>query len=227
MPAPRKLHDKYFKQAKAEGYLARSAFKLKEINERIKLLHRGDRILDLGCAPGSWLQVASEVAGPKGLIVGIDLLDTDPRALDWGPAKVIAEKGDAFDPGNAPRWLMHIRTPEDPGRLFDAVMSDMAPNTSGHGDDLVSARYCSQILDVLPAVLRPGGNATMKIFEGAETQNVLRKAQRLFVKARLFKPEACRDVSRETYIVAQSFSPPDAPEAAPRRAGPPAPRPGW
>lgn len=227
MPAPRKLHDKFFKQAKAEGYLARSAYKLKEINDRIKLLHSGDAVLDLGCAPGSWMQVASEITGSRGVVVGIDLLDTDERALAWGPARKIAEKGDAFNPGNAARWLFHIRSPQAPARLFDVVMSDMAPNTSGHGDDLVSARYCSQIVDLLPSVLRENGSCTMKIFEGAETQNVLRRVQKCFVKARLFKPDACRDVSRETYIVAQHYRPPTPAASSAPKAGPPAPKPGW
>jgi len=71
--ARRVLHDRYFKQAKDEGYLARSAYKLRELNERKRLLGKGDRVLDLGCAPGSWLQVASETVGPRGLVVGVDL----------------------------------------------------------------------------------------------------------------------------------------------------------
>ena len=71
--AQRKLHDEFFKKAKAEGYLARSAYKLQEINERKKLFGRGARVLDLGCAPGAWLQIASEVVGPRGAVVGIDL----------------------------------------------------------------------------------------------------------------------------------------------------------
>jgi len=84
MPAPRKLHDRFFKQAKAEGYVARSAYKLLEINEKKRLIRRGSRVLDLGCAPGSWLQVVEKIIGdnphsphnPHGLAVGIDLQPT-------------------------------------------------------------------------------------------------------------------------------------------------------
>lgn len=227
MPQPRKLHDEYFKKAKAEGYLARSAYKLKEIDERFRLFRLGDRVLDLGCAPGSWLQSASEAVGKTGVVVGIDLLDTDERALTWGQAKIIVEKGDAFAE-NADRWLSHIRNELNPSRLYDVVMSDMAPNTSGHGDDLVSARYCRQILQLLPRVLRPGGNMTMKIFEGAEFAGVVKETERLFSRAKAFKPHACRDVSRETYIVAAGFKPQVAGNAATiGKGGPPAPKAGW
>lgn len=227
MPQPRKLHDEYFKRAKAEGYLARSVYKLKEIDERYRLFRAGDRVLDLGCAPGSWLQMASEVVGSTGVVVGIDLLKADERVLTWGPAKIIVEQGDAFAE-NADRWLAHIRNELNPGRFYDVVMSDMAPNTSGHGDDLVSARYCRQILDLLPRVLRPGGNMTMKIFEGAEFRGVVKETQRLFSRAKSFKPHACREISRETYIIAAGFKPHVA-ERSPNagRGGPPAPKAGW
>jgi 23S rRNA (uridine2552-2'-O)-methyltransferase len=231
MPQPRKLHDKFFRQAKAEGYLARSAYKLKEIDERHRLLRPGDRVLDLGCAPGSWLQVASELVGATGVVVGIDLLETNPAAATWGESvgggKVLPELGDAF--AADPRHLLgHIRNDLNPGRLFDVVLSDMAPNTSGHGDDLLSARLCRRVLELLPAVLRPGGHMTMKIFEGAEYPAVIRETQGMFAKAKGFKPHACRDVSRETYIVAQGFRASGREVVKPpSRSGPPAPKAGW
>jgi 23S rRNA (uridine2552-2'-O)-methyltransferase len=227
MPQPRKLHDAYFRQAKAEGYVARSAYKLKEIDERHRLFRPGDRVLDLGCAPGSWLQTASEAVGKTGVVVGIDLLETNPIATSWGEAKVIAEIGDAFN-ASAEHLLAHIRNELNPGRFFDVVISDMAPNTSGHGDDFLSARLCRRVLELLPEVLRPGGNLTMKIFEGTDYMDVVRETQAIFARAQGFKPHACRDVSRETYIVAKGFRPRAAamPKAA-ARSGPPAPKPGW
>lgn len=227
MPQPRKLQDAYFRQAKAEGYLARSAYKLKEIHERHRIFRKGDRVLDLGCAPGSWLQTASEAVGKTGVVVGIDLLDTNPVATSWGEATVIAEIGDAFA-ASPDHLLAHIRNELNPGRFFDVVISDMAPNTSGHGDDFASARLCRRVLELLPDVLRPGGNLTMKIFEGADYMDVVRETQAIFSKAQGFKPRACREVSKETYIVARGFRPHAAPPPkAPVRSGPPDPKPGW
>ncbi|MFM9995411.1 MAG: SAM-dependent methyltransferase [Phycisphaerales bacterium] len=193
----RVLHDPFFKQAKAEGYLARSAYKLKEIQERFKLMPRGGRVLDLGCAPGSWLQVAAETVGPKGTVVGIDL--TEVRH-DFGP-NVRAVKGDvnAIDPGALTAAA---------GGLFDAVLSDMAPNTSGAGDDFLSARLCRRVLELTPSLLRHGGASVMKILEGTDYPDVLRETRAMFAAARGFKPKASREVSREMYVVATGFKAP-------------------
>lgn len=134
--ARRVLHDQYFKQAKAEGYLARSAYKLTELDERFKLIRKGSRVLDLGCAPGSWLQVAAERVGESGVVVGIDLKRVDAKLAP----QVATLVGDIEQ--TAPEALTALA-----GGLFDLVLSDMAPNTSGHGDDLVSARLCRRVLD--------------------------------------------------------------------------------
>jgi 23S rRNA (uridine2552-2'-O)-methyltransferase len=201
--AQRKLHDRYFRQAKAEGYLARSAYKLTEINDRFRLIRTGARVLDVGCAPGSWLQVAAELAGPQAAIVGIDL----KRVEHPMPANVTALVGDIekSPPGS-------LTGPA--GGAFDLILSDMAPNTSGHGDDLVSARLCRSLLALLPGLLAPGGALAMKIFEGQEYPLVLRETQRLFREAKGFKPKASREVSREMYIVAKGYRAPDAARSA-------------
>ena len=90
---------------------------------------------------------------------------------------------------------------------FDVVLSDMAPNTTGHGDDFLSARLCERVLDLCPALLKPGGRLAMKIFEGAAYPDVLRRAGRMFREAKGFKPKASRDVSREMYIVGHGYEP--------------------
>ncbi|MBM4109439.1 MAG: RlmE family RNA methyltransferase [Phycisphaerae bacterium] len=201
MPQPRRLHDRYFRQAKAEGYLARSAYKLAEIDDRKKLLRPGDRVLDLGCAPGSWLQVAAERVGPAGVVVGLDLKES---AAGLG-ARVLALQGDVFetDPADLARAAASVAGGEP--RAFDVILSDMAPNTSGHGDDLVSARLCRRVLEIVPELLRPGGHLVVKIFEGAEYPGVLGEAGAMFGEARGFKPKASREVSREMYIVAKGL----------------------
>ncbi|MGD9693801.1 MAG: SAM-dependent methyltransferase [Phycisphaerales bacterium] len=195
--APRRvLHDKYFKQAKEEGYLARSAYKLKELQQRFGLIRKGDRVLDLGCAPGAWLQVALEVVGPDGVVVGLDLKEVDERLVPGAFSMV----GDAFEID--PKALMG-----ESGKPFDVVLSDMAPNTSGHGDDLRSSHLCHRVLDVVGAVLRPGGNMAMKILEGAMYNEVLQRTKGMFPDAKGFKPKASREVSREMYIVGTRHRP--------------------
>ncbi len=225
MPQPRKLHDRFFKQAKAEGYLARSAYKLKEIQERYPLIRPGDFVLDLGCAPGSWLQVASELTGRDGVVVGIDLKPTDERALAWGPARVVAKVGDAFT-ADASSLLSELGVEH---RMFDVLLSDMAPNTSGHGDDLLSSRLCRRVLELAPAVLRPGGMLAMKILEGSEYPAVLAETGAMFSQARGYKPQSSRDVSREIFIIARNFVGPSQSAGTRRvgKGGPPKPGAGW
>lgn len=216
--ARRVLHDRYFKQAKAEGYLARSAYKLKEIDERFGVLRKNMRVLDVGCAPGSWLQVAAERIGDGGRVVGIDL-----KPVEHGlPGNVVAIEGDIerISAGDL------IETGH--GR-FHAVISDMAPNTSGHGDDLVSARLCRSLLDLLPKLIEPGGHLVMKILEGQEYPHVLRETGALFMKAKGFKPKASREISREMFIVGASYRGPTVSPDAESMEGstPPGPVEGW
>ncbi|MBX3357815.1 MAG: RlmE family RNA methyltransferase [Phycisphaeraceae bacterium] len=199
MAQRRQLHDRYFKQAKAEGYRARSAFKLKQIDERRHLIRRGDRVLDLGCAPGAWLQVASELVGPDGLVVGLDLQEID-EAL---PPNVRAARGDVFKIPYEQYLAMAG------GEPFDVVLSDMAPNTEGGGggssDHFRSINLCRRVLELVPAVLKDRGHLAMKVFEGEAYPELLRDTTRLFRDTKGFKPDASRDVSREMYIVAKSF----------------------
>jgi 23S rRNA (uridine2552-2'-O)-methyltransferase len=197
--AQRKLHDRYFKQAKAEGYLARSAYKLKEIDERKRVIRPGARVLDLGCAPGAWLQVAAELAGPTGVVVGIDLSEIPAGILKQLGASVRVKQADAYEID--PAELIAAA-----GGPFDTVLSDMAPNTSGSGDDYLSERLCRRVLDLLPAVLRPGGSLAMKVFEGELYPALLRDTARIFREAKGFKPQASREMSREIYIVALGYS---------------------
>lgn len=201
MPRKRELHDRYFRQAKTEGYAARSAFKLKEIQERHRLIKRGDRVLDLGCAPGSWLQVCAELVGPEGRVVGIDLLRT--RVPPMPNVNVI--EGDIY--ATDPVTLRNLAYPELSGEppQFDVVISDMAPNTSGHGDHFLSVRLCRRILELLPSLLRSSGAATMKIFEGEEFPEFVKECRAAFGSVWIFKPKASRDVSRETYIIAKGY----------------------
>lgn len=197
MPQPRKLHDRYFKQAKAEGYVARSAYKLLEINEKFRIVRVGDRVLDLGCAPGSWMQVAAKTVGGRGLVVGVDLQAVGPNVAPG--ARTV--QGDIFKV--EPATLLELS-----GSLFNVVLSDMAPATTGHGDDFLSVRLCRRVLEILPPLLSPGGSLAMKVLEGEEFPELLREVRALFARVKGFKPDSSRDVSREMFIVAGGYRPP-------------------
>lgn len=213
----RVLHDKYFKQAKREGYLARSAYKLIEIDERRRVIPRAGKLLDLGCAPGSWLQVLAERAGDKGRVVGIDL----KRVTEPMPDRVRTVVGDFT--AIEPEILLG-----DDAELFDAVFSDMAPDTSGHGDDFLSARLCQAIVDRLPVLLRRGGACVMKVLEGGGTPELIKRCKGCFVEAKPYKPDATREVSREIYLVCKKYRPPKSPNRAPAHpSAPPPPVEGW
>lgn len=217
--AKRVLHDKYFRQAKREGYLARSAYKLMEIDDKRRVIQRAGRVLDLGCAPGSWLQVLSERVGDKGTVFGIDLKPVTSEM----PENVRAIVGDftTVDPAD----LIGSLGGEQP--RFDGVFSDMAPDTSGHGDDFMSARLCQEIVDRLPALLRKGGHCVMKVLEGGGTPELIKRCKGCFEEAKPLKPKATREISKEIFLVCKRYRPPKAMNTEPRPTGQPAPVPGW
>ncbi len=159
-------------------------------------MRRGDRVLDLGCAPGAWLQVAAEHIGASGLAVGVDLVAVEPGL----PANTRSHVGD-ITVVTAAEMLGWIRTSEDADAMYDVVISDVAPNTTGAGDHFRSERLCRRVLEIAREVLRPGGNLTMKVFEGELYPALLRDTGRMFREAKGFKPEASRDPSREIYII--------------------------
>ncbi len=196
MARPRVLHDEYFKRAKAEGYVARSAYKLLEINEKRNLIKVADKVIDLGCAPGSWLQVVQEVIGLRGRAMGVDLQEVNPTILRPTVRTMV---GDAFtiDPELMLGWFK--------GHKADVLLSDMAPNTSGHGDDHLSARLCRRVLELAPHVLRGGGNLVMKVLEGADMPDLIVETRALFIDAGTTKPDSSRDVSREVFICARGL----------------------
>lgn len=221
MAQRRELHDAYFRKAKAEGYVARSAYKLRQINDRKRLIRPGDRVLDLGCAPGSWLQVASEIVGPAGVVAGLDLKPISPPPGGM-PHNVRAAEGDIFAASATDLLAIGgIGTDGDAHEGYDVVLSDMAPNTAGGGggsaDHFRSVELCRRILALLPGILRPGGNLAMKVFEGEAYPALLRETAAFFAEAKGFKPDASRDVSREIYIVAKGYRPPAGVASKPDR----------
>jgi len=225
----REVQDHYFREAKREGFLSRAAYKLIEIDERRRALAPGDRVLDVGAAPGSWMQVAHRRVGPRGFVVGIDL---QPIAFRPGAnARVFEADFTAIDPAALLEPLRSLppRRSDRAGEIarYDAVISDMAPNTTGDrsSDHFMSARLCEALLDRLPAILRRGGNLVMKAYEGEMYPSILARSKSMFDDCRGFKPKASRSESVEMYIVAHGFRPPTGASATPR-ADESAPAPG-
>lgn len=196
----RVLHDEYFNRAKAEGYVARSAYKLKQIQEHRPLIRRGMRVLDLGCAPGAWLQVAGELVGPTGQVIGLDLTPV----LHQFPANVHTVVGDIYQIDPADLLGVGVATGGEPS-LFDVVLSDMAPNTSGHGDHERSIRLCDRVVELLPDLLKPTGALVIKVFEGSEYPRFLKDLRERFARVKGFKPRASRDVSVEMYVIGEGY----------------------
>ena len=220
----REIHDHFFKQAKAEGYRSRAAYKLVEIDDRKRLLRRGDWVVDAGCAPGSWLQVAAARVGPQGRVVGLDLKECSPRGLPEGVRLVQADLNDATLDQLLGPWEAQRAAAGRAGRPpFDAILSDIGPDTTGDpsGDSVRSIRLCHVLLDRAAEWLRPGGNLAMKVYEGGDYPELLRRARTLFEDAKGYKPEASRSESVEIYLIGKGWRrkaepAPDGPQAPAR-----------
>jgi 23S rRNA (uridine2552-2'-O)-methyltransferase len=189
----RQINDPFVAEARAKGYRSRAAFKLREIDDRFRVIRRGARIVDLGCAPGGWLQIAVE-RGARA-VVGVDLLPVDPLA----GASVIQQ--DFTDPACGPRLIQLL------GGAPDVILSDMAPNTTGHRqtDHLRIVGLIEAAVDFALDVLAPGGAFISKAFQGGETGALLARLKRNFTHVRHVKPKASRAESSELYLLATGF----------------------
>jgi 23S rRNA (uridine2552-2'-O)-methyltransferase len=196
----RQLNDPYVARARREGYRARSAYKLVEIDDRYHLLAPGQRVIDLGAAPGGWCQVAAaRVKSPPEapLVVGIDLLPVDPI-----PGVVLLQK-DFLDP-DAPGLLRQAL-----GGPADVVLSDLAAATTGHRatDHLRTEHLAETAADFALSVLAPGGHFLSKVFQGGTEGALLTLLKRHFATVHHVKPKASRAESVELYVLARGFRP--------------------
>lgn len=193
MPKAYHVKDHYFQKAKEDGYRARSAYKLMEIQRKFSLVQVGDKVLDLGAAPGSFLQVLAKWVGPKGKVWGLDL-----QTIEAIPGVKTAQV-DIFDVENLTEVLEEDR--------FNVVTSDLAPATSGikDVDQVRSVELSLQALRVAQAYLVPGGRMIVKIFQGEDFSGFLKEFRARFNKVKCFKPLASRDRSRETYVMGWGF----------------------
>jgi 23S rRNA (uridine2552-2'-O)-methyltransferase len=195
----RQLNDPYVARAKAEGYRSRAAYKLKELDERYRLLKKGMRVVDLGAAPGGWSQIAAVATGSTEehpLVIGIDYLEMDPI-----PGVVLLKQD--FTEDAAPAALIAALG----GRKADIVLSDMAAPTTGHKatDHLRIASLVEIAAAFAIDVLTPGGTFVAKVLQGGTEHELLATLKRHFATTLHAKPKASRAESAETYLVARGF----------------------
>jgi len=190
--------DHFHQRAKREGYRSRAAYKLLEIQQNQRLLRPGHRVIDLGCWPGGWLQVAAEAVGPRGRIVGVDLAAIDPPLKN---ENVIAFCADLTQPIVLKELLEHLGGPAD------VVLSDAAPKMTGIrvADHAREGALLEGVEALLGGLLRAGGTLLLKILDGPDAQLVDRRLRGEFETAKTVKPSATRRGSRERYLLGRGY----------------------
>ena len=187
----KKIKDHYFHKAKRDGYVARSAYKLEEIDKKHRLLRKGNLVLDLGCSPGSWLQYAAGKVGEQGQVLGVDL-QTVKLSL---PKNVKVLQADIFE--------MTVKDFEMNGGMVDVILSDMAPKTTGIRDTDAQRSYAlnQQVLELSGDLLRPHGTLLVKAFQGAPMEQLRREFSSSFAQVKLCKPKSSRSESLEIFLL--------------------------
>ena len=190
--------DAWRRIARSKGYRTRSAYKLKQIQERFGILRKGDVVLDVGCHPGGWTQVAVEEVGEEGLVIGVDLLATSPVE----GAQIII--GDVTEEGT----MGQIRDALGE-REFNVVVSDISPNLTGRydTDQTISLELSTLVLDASMEFIPSGGSFVTKIFQGTGIEGLIDAAKDRFSNVQRYSPTASRSASSETYLICQNRLP--------------------
>lgn len=190
--------DPFWLKAKQEGYRSRAAYKLMQIQRQYRLFRKGGTVVDLGCAPGGWLQVIAEAVGPTGRVVGVDLNDVEP--LPFPNVHVIT--ADILREETTVRIMAHL------GGYADVVTSDMAPRVSGirFRDHYLSCRLVSAGLELCRTILKPGGVYLAKVFEGEGLKDLHAELRKAFGEVKRIVPEASKKGSSEVYLLARGFA---------------------
>jgi 23S rRNA (uridine2552-2'-O)-methyltransferase len=188
--------DYYYRKAKKERYRSRAAFKLKQLNEKFRIVKKGGVVLDLGAAPGGWMQVLREIVAEEGFVLGVDLDDIKPFKFE----NIKAIKGDFTKDEVAGEIKKIIGS-------ADVVVSDASPDISGvwDVDHFRSVELSRSALSIARDILKPGGNFLVKVFQGGETEDFFREVKGAFSYTKRTKPRASRDQSSEIYIVAKGL----------------------
>jgi 23S rRNA (uridine2552-2'-O)-methyltransferase len=192
-----KVKDHYYNKAKNENFLARSVYKLEEVDEKYHVLKPGMKVVDLGYYPGSWIQYVSRAVGEKGEVIGIDIQEVNKKLS--GVKNVRLYQQDIFEVYD----ISQLGVTES----FDAVLSDMAPRTSGIKtlDQDRSLALVESVFGLLPQFLRPGGNFVIKVFDSQYAQTYLKEQKKLFNEFHYLKPRSTRSVSKEFFVIGMHF----------------------
>ncbi len=192
-----KVKDHYYQKAKQENFLARSIYKLEEIDQKYKVLKAGMKVVDFGYYPGSWIQYTSRVIGDNGIVVGIDIQEVNKKLS--GVKNVRVYQQSIFDVTD----LTQLGVEDQ----FDVVLSDMAPSTTGIKtvDQARSLDLVESVFGVLPRFLRPGGNFVIKVFDSQSAQDYLKSQKNLFGEFHFLKPKSTRSVSKEFFVIGKNF----------------------
>ena len=190
--------DRYFNKAKQDGYRSRAAYKLVELQQRFRLINPGDRVVDLGAAPGGWLQVAAKLVGPNGIVIGVDVQAIQP----------FQERNIGLIQGDILTGETHTKVKELLGGTAHCVLSDMAPKLSGIRDaDMARCLELNRIaLAVAHQLLRPGGALLVKSFISEDLQLFSAELKQHFSAVQRTKPEATRQGSSEFYFLAKDYT---------------------
>ena len=189
--------DYFYRRAKREGKASRSVYKLAELQRRFQLVAKGDTVVDLGCAPGGWMQELAPMVGSKGRVMGIDIL---PMKIQL-PKNCTFIKGDVGDEASL-REIENLA-----GGRVDCVLSDMSPNLSGvdFADAYHSYELAMRALEVCGRILKTGGNLVVKIFPGEEFALFVKELKSKFKRVSTVIPEATRKTSSERYLIATGY----------------------
>ena len=187
----KKIKDHYFHKAKKDGYVARSVYKIEEIDKKYRIISPGNKVLDLGCSPGSWLQYASRKVGNTGQVLGVDL---QPVKISL-PSHVNFIKADIFE--------LTVEELKIKGSQADVILSDMAPKTSGirTTDAHRSYELNKKVLNLANDALCPKGLLLLKAFQGVLVDELYSEFRKMFAKVKLCKPKSSRQESLEIFIL--------------------------
>ncbi len=193
-------NDEYYQRAKEEGYRSRSAYKLEQLDEKYELIERGDVVLDLGAAPGGWLQIIHEKIGDEGFLLGVDIEEIEE--LEWRNIKTV--QADITEMEAEDTILENL--PEKP----DIIVSDAAPDISGiwDVDQAKSIELGRAAMNIARRILKPGGNVLIKVFQGDLFEDFRKDVKECFEFQKSSKPKASRDQSSEIYVIGKGFVPP-------------------
>lgn len=194
-----KVKDHYFHKAKKENFLARSVYKLEEIDDRFRILEKGNKVIDMGYHPGSWIQYTSEKIGVNGLVIGADIRDINTKLSSVKNVRLFQKD------------VLTIESLEELGvsEQFDVVLSDMAPNTTGvqSVDQARSLNLVEMVFTLLPKFLKPGGHVVVKVFESNDAQLFLKEQKKHFGEFHYLRPKSTRSVSKEYFVIGKKFRP--------------------